>query len=180
MLMQQTLRWEPIEWFGLEHVTVREDEDGLRIRSVMIGAREGLEYGLTYDLELQPDWTFRSIFIERTDGATLDLAVEGGEWLIDGGPARQLAGCIDIDISGSPLTNTLPIRRHRLEPGVPQQFRMAWIPLDTLEPFVDAQVYTRLDETHVRYASGDGSFTAVLEVDAQGFVLDYPTLFRRL
>ena len=57
---------------------------------------------------------------------------------------------------------------------------MAWVPLDTLEPFVDEQVYTRLGPTSFRYQSGDGSFERVIETDAEGFVTRYPGLFERV
>lgn len=180
MALERDLRWQPVDEIGLEHCNVRESGDRIRVRSALIGEREGVRFGLSYDIELSPDWTFRSLFIERTDGPTLDLAIENGIWMIDGEPADQLAGCVDIDISGTPFTNTLPIRRAGLATGVPQRFKMAWVPLDTLEPFADAQIYTRLDDTRFRYQSGDGSFEQVLTVDADGFVLDYPTLFRRV
>ena len=181
MALELDLRWRPVDGVGLEHCHVRETDYGIRIRSTLIGEREGLELGLTYDLELAPDWTFRALFIDRTDGPTLDLAIENGVWLIDGEPADELAGCVDIDISGTPLTNTLPIRRVAPETGVPTRFLMAWIPLDTLEPFAHAQIYTKLDDTHYRYQSADGSgFEQVLTVDGNGFVVDYPTLFQRL
>ena len=57
---------------------------------------------------------------------------------------------------------------------------MAWIALDTLEPFRDSQIYTQLDATHFRYEGADGTFTQVLTVDEHRFVVDYPTLFRRV
>ena len=179
MALELDLRWRPVDGVGLEHCHVRETADGIRIRSALIGEREGLEFGLSYDIELAPDWTFRSVFIDRADGPTLDLAIENGVWLIDGERADELAGCVDIDISGTPLTNTLPIRRVPLAVGQPQRFTMAWIPLDTLEPFANDQIYTRLDETRFRYQSADGSFEQVLTVDKHGFVVDYPTLFAR-
>ena len=63
---------------------------------------------------------------------------------------------------------------------MPQRFDMAWVPLDSLEPFVDGQIYTKLDDTHFRYEAADGSFAQVLTIDERGFVVDYPTLYRRL
>ena len=93
--------------------------------------------------------------------------------------APALEGCVDIDISGTPLTNSLPIRRVPFVTGAAQRFDMAFVPLDTLEPFRGAQIYTRLEATRFRYAAADGSFEQVLTVDDAGFVVDYPTLFAR-
>jgi len=58
---------------------------------------------------------------------------------------------------------------------------MVYIPFDTLEPFVDGQLYTCLvPASHYLYEAEDGAFSAELPVDEDGLVTDYPTLFKRL
>ena len=181
MPLELDLRWQPVGEVGLEHCRIWENSDGINARSVLIGEFDGFAYGAQYDIQLASDWTFRSLTLRLQDGRVLRLLSNGlGDWKINGRRAPELEGCVDIDISGSPFTNTLPIRRAHFTDGVPQQFAMAWVPLDSLEPFRDGQIYTRLDATHYRYQAADGSFEQVLEVDAEGFVLDYPTLFRRV
>ena len=175
------LRWQPLDGVGLEHCHVNETADGVTVRSSLIGERDGMAFGAFYEIELDPDWTFRSLVLRRHDGQVLRLVSNGeGDWKLDGRRAPALEGCVDIGISGTPLTNTLPMRRRRFEPGVPQRFDMALVPLDTLEPFRDGQTYTQLDDAHFRYEAADGSFTQVLTVDEHRFVIDYPTLFRRV
>lgn len=181
MALELDLRWQPVDEVGLEHCRVWENADGINVRSVLIGEFEGFEYGAQYDIQLAADWTFRSLTARLQDGRVLRLLSNGlGDWTVNGRRAPELEGCVDVDISGTPFTNTLPIRRSRFDDGVPQQFAMAWVPLDSLEPFRDGQIYTRLDATHYRYQAADGSFEQVLTVDADGFVVDYPTLFRRV
>ena len=181
MTVELDLRWQALSWTGLEHCHVNETADGVVVRSSLIGERDGFAFGAFYEIQLEPDWTFRSLTLRRHDGRVLRLLSNGaGDWKIDGQRAPQLEGCVDIDISGSPLTNSLPIRRAKFSANEPQQFDMAWIPLDSLEPFRDTQIYTRLDDTHFRYAAADRSFTQVLTVDEHGLVVDYPTLFRRV
>ena len=181
MPLELDLRWQPLEWFGLEHCHLSETADGISVRSSLIGEREGFAFGAFYEIQLTSDWTFRSLTLRRHDGRVLRVTSNGeGDWKIDGQRAPGLEDCVDIDISGSPLTNTLPIRRASFVTGEPQSFDMAWIPLDTLEPFRDGQIYTRLDDTRFRYQAADRSFTEVLTVDEYGLVVDYPTLFRRL
>jgi hypothetical protein len=151
------------------------------VRSTVIGAHAATEFGIFYEMSLDPSWTFRSVVIQRTDGATYSLLSDGkGNWRDSAGARPDLAGCIDVDISGTPFTNTLPIRRVAMQPGVPVRLRMAWIPLDSLGPFVDEQVYTRRDDNHYHYQAADGSFEAELRVDADGLVDHYPTLFTRV
>lgn len=181
MALELDLRWQPVGEVGLEHCRVRENADGINVRSVLIGEFEGFDYGAQYDIELAADWTFRSLTLRLQDGRVLRLLSNGlGDWKLNGQRAPQLEGCVDIDISGTPFTNTLPIRRTNPSQGMPQRYDMAWIPLDSLEPFRDGQIYTRLDATHYRYQAADGSFEQVLTVDEQGFVVDYPTLFSRI
>jgi uncharacterized protein len=177
---RRVLRWRPLDGTGLEHLELTEEADRVVARSVLIGEREGLAFGLRYEVELSPGWVVRSLTVERVDGAGLRLESDGrGRWRRDGEGAPELEGCIDIDLSGTPFTNSLPIRRCGLAPGEPRRFRMAWVPLETLRPFADGQVYTRLGERRVRYQSQDGAFERVIETDGEGFVTLYPGLFER-
>jgi len=178
--LELDLRWQALAWTGLEHCHVKETADGIFVRSSLIGERDGFRFGAFYDIQLDPNWTFRSLTLRRHDGRVLRLLSNGaGDWKIDGQRAPQLEGCVDIDISGSPFTNSLPIRRAQFNTDEPREFDMAWIPVDSLEPFRDKQIYTRLDDTHFRYAAADRSFIQVLTVDEHGLVVDYPTLFKR-
>ena len=169
MPLELDLRWKPVDEVGLEHCRIWETADGINVRSVLIGEFEGFAYGAQYDIQLAPDWTFRSLTLRLQDGRVLRLLSNGlGDWKVNGQRAPELEGCVDIDISGTPFTNTLPIRRATFADGVPKQFEMAWVPLDSLEPFRDGQIYTRLDPTHYRFDSLDSDFTRDLEVDAAG------------
>jgi hypothetical protein len=182
MSLPRTIRWEPLDEAGLEHLEVRQTSYGIVVQSTLIGTFDGTEFGCRYEVTLDPDWTFRHLVLEKTDGNVLILKHNGhGKWeRASGDDLPEFNGCVDIDIGATPFTNTLPIRRVRLEREKPQRFRMVWVPLDTLVPFVDEQVYTRIDDTRVHYQAADGSFEATITIDEDGFVLDYPGLFRRI
>jgi hypothetical protein len=90
-----------------------------------------------------------------------------------------LYGAFDVDLGGSPLTNTLPIRRLGLlkaDPGVSHRISAAWVLLPSLEVVQADQIYTPLGDNRIRYASE--TFSADLTVDDEGFVTDYPGLAR--
>jgi uncharacterized protein len=178
----RVLRWTALAWPGWEHLELVETATGVTARSVLIGEREGVAYGARYEVQLDAAWVFRTLDIMLTDDRTLHLASDGrGHWSGQAGMALpELEGCIDIDLSGSPFTNTLPLRRAKLEIGMPRHFRMAWIPLHSLEPVRDEQIYTRLGNGRVRYQSADLSFERELTVDTDDFVLAYPGLFERM
>lgn len=98
-------------------------------------------------------------------------------WSVNGRESPEVAGCVDIDLSFSPATNTIAIRRLSLNPGERAEVRSAWLrfPELTLEPLV--QSYARTGDSSYHYESSGGDFVTDLEVDASGFVLRYPPLW---
>jgi hypothetical protein len=115
--------------------------------------------------------------------AELDLHRGDGGWTVNGTGRPDLAEALDCDLAACPLTNTMPIRRHKLhqEPG-DHSFLMAFIEIPSLNVVASRQRYRHLRRTDsgavVKYSSG--SFESELVVDHDGFVIDYPKLGRRL
>ena len=180
----KTVRWRPLRGEGLEHLTVRAAGGGTRADSVVAGTFEGRHFGAAYRVECDAGWRVRTFAIDTTDGIRLSMRSDGnGAWTDGNGERlRQFDGCIDIDLSGSPFTNTLPIRRLEMTPADgPMTLRIVFVPFDSFEPFVDGQIYTCLEPaSRYRYQAEDGTFEAEIAVDRDGFVTDYPTLFERL
>jgi hypothetical protein len=126
----------------------------------------------------------RTVAIHVTGAApTVELASDGdGRWR-DGAGARlpELDGAVDIDISATPFTNTLPIRRLGLGRGAAREIAVAYVRLPALDLTIERQRYTCLDDgRRYRFESLDGSFASEIEVDADGLVTLYPGLFRRV
>jgi len=109
----------------------------------------------------------------RSDGA--------GQWTgADGTALPEFDGCIDIDISATPFTNTLPIRRLILQPWQVERIRVLYIHVPTLEIESWDQRYTGLAPDRVRYESIGSDFMRELVVDDDGLVVTYPGLFHRV
>jgi hypothetical protein len=87
-------------------------------------------------------------------------------------------GAVDIDLAFSPFTNTLPIRRLNLPVGSSAEIVTAYVEALSLRVTPDPQRYTRLATDEYLYESLDTDFSRRITVDADGFVLDYPGLFR--
>lgn len=93
----------------------------------------------------------------------------------------ELNGAIDIDISITPFTNTLPIRRLNLRSGESYEILVVYIRMPGLSITTDRQRYTCLEVgRRYRYESVDSDFAREIEVDAHGLVVTYPDLFRRM
>jgi hypothetical protein len=61
---------------------------------------------------------------------------------------------------------------------------MAWVSVPSLAITLDDQRYTLLGvddgDRCARFENGDGFFTAVIRCDADGIVVDYPGIARRV
>jgi hypothetical protein len=199
------LIWEALEEdVRIEAASVELADDGLTARGTQIGT-DPLPYRLDYRLdatgagfatralrvEAAGEGWGRRLRLERSDDREWTIEV-GGEGEVDlpapGGDEASLAGALDCDLGLSPLTNSMPIRRHRLDEGPGEaNFTMAWVSVPDLAVVPSGQRYTHLRRDDngavVRFADTDGrfdGFTAELELDPDGFVRFYPELARRV
>ena len=149
----KTLVWTGVDAPRMEISQVEVDGAAL--------SAEGTQIGLAYELRY------------RLENGVLDLHV------VAGASARVEPGEADfVDLGFSPLTNTLPILRDRLQRrGGPRDYVMALVAVPSLEVSRSEQRYEPIGPDAVRFGSGD--FEAVLELDADGFVRRYPGLAER-
>jgi hypothetical protein len=200
-----SLFWQRKDTTGTEHALV-DSRRGLYARGHQL-AVDPIAYSCRYELQTDPTWAtsrldvsaegagwVRGVRLELAAGRWRVTATEQGDLdaaLTTAGHARAglpgmedpdlLYGAFDVDLGGSPLTNTLPIRRldlARAETGVAHRLSVAWVLLPSLEVVQADQIYTALGDGKVRYASE--TFSADLSIDDDGFVLDYPGLAVRV
>ncbi len=168
---------------GLEHVLVTA---GTADSVLLAIDDDGTPFRLAYRLEWDVQRRLRRADLDARRGSqarVLSLRIDdAGHWTgADGARLAHLDGCLDIDIWPTPLTNSFPLWRSPLRIGERREFRMAWVCAPDLTVDVRRQAYTKLDERLYRFESLDGTgFEASLPVDEDGFVLDYPGLFRRV
>lgn len=177
--MERIYRFASADGSGLEHLSLQWREDVIVAESVVVGDRDG-HYGCSYRICCDKDWQVRSVEVVVAGGGSCVLTSDGqGEWR-DGDGVPLLAGCIDVDISATPFTNTVPIRRLGVRLSRRTPITVAYIKIPELGPRPMAQAYTRPPDGRYLYESVDSGFQAALTVDADGVALDYPGLFRRI
>jgi hypothetical protein len=177
------LRWASQEGDGIEHLTFAAREDGFAVESVVVGQRYGKAYGLHYTVRCDRQWRTRHAWLKIVGGGALELRSDGsGHWRDGHGLVLSaLEGCIDIDIAATPFTNTLPIRRLQLAKGERQPISVAYISTPDLQVTRVEQAYSCIElNREYRYEGIFRDFTANMQVDEDGLVIDYPTLFTRL
>lgn len=189
-MSNQRLVWVPEDEPGIEDVRVTRNAGDITFDSIVIRLLEGLPVRVTYQLVCDSAWRVRRLGMvadsEATSARMIQLEADGvGGWRDDKGNAlAELQGCIDVDIMLTPLTNTLPINRLSLAPGESREINVVYLsaPDFSVRPF--SQRYTRLDDAdgvrRYRYESLVSGFTADLPADADGFVIDYPGIWRRV
>ena len=183
--MERVVRWTPAEGVGTEHLSIRSTaENGVVAEGMMVGARHGTMYGLHYRVTCDALWRVREAMLSLAgEERRLHLIAdgEGNWWDGDEHQIEALRGCVDIDISATPFTNTLPIRRLALEQGEAREILVAYIAVPTLVPEPVRQRYTCIEHGRCyRYEGLFRGYVGDLPVDADGIVLDYPGTFRRV
>ncbi|WP_405102470.1 putative glycolipid-binding domain-containing protein [Micromonospora sp. NBC_01412] len=203
--MPKSLFWARTDTAGAEHALL-DDRDGLTARGVAV-AVDPIPCTCRYQLTTGPDWTVRRLEVE-TEGAgwqrSVRLEPAGDRWRVTtseqgnldaalraaGHPPAglpgtdepdRLADAVDVDLGGSPLFNTLPVRRLRLASAAADtthRITVAWVLVPSLAVVPAEQVYTALGAGRVRFTSG--TFTTDLDVDPDGWVLRYPGLAERV
>jgi hypothetical protein len=177
-----TVLWQGVETAALDHCRLEAGPDGLRLSGTVLTAEFGTPLDIRYLVQAGPDGLTRRVELALDGGAVrrVLLADRAGRWRWEGGSElAAVAGALDVDLTVTPATNTLPIRRLAgLAVGEAADLRMAWVQFPDLEVIPSEQRYERLAGERWRFSSGD--FSAELLVDPSGLVLDYGGLFRSL
>lgn len=182
------VRWQDWDGEGLEHCQCREDAQGLVLEGVVAGTRHGA-YGGHYCVRTDALFRTREVRVAYVGGPTLHVEADAeGNWqdMISGKTLPLLDGCFDVDIGITPATNALPIKRLKLAVQESREIAVAYVPLpDQIEadfvPQRAEQRYTCLmPDRRYRYDGLFRAFTAELEIDDAGLIIDYPDTFRRV
>jgi hypothetical protein len=173
---------------GFEVLFLRREADGYRFKGHSTAVEDGEAWSVRYDLTVDADWKTRSahvVGISAEGAKEVSLAGDGaGGWRIDGRPAPQLAGCLDVDLEASAFTNAFPVRRLGLDVGGRADAPAVYVRAHDLSVERLEQQYARLpdDGNHRRfdYESPASDYRNELVYDAFGLVLSYPGLAVRV
>lgn len=105
----------------------------------------------------------------------LRILREAGAWEVNGTAQEGLDGAADIDLSFTPATNLMPLRRLMASDGAVLEPRAAWLryPEAALAPLDQRYVATGLPDVF-SYSAAQTGFATELTVHSSGFVTLYP------
>jgi len=175
MSSRHDVLWVALEDRGFEHLLLSISST-IKADGIIIRDNGGTSYRAQYTIECDAAWRVRQVAI---NGTTLTSDGEG-HWLdASGHPLPALDGCFDVDILASPFTNTLAIRRLRLDIGASATIDIVFIDPRNGQFHRSTQRYTRLSDANYHYASLESGFESDLPVDDDGLLIEYPGYFRR-
>jgi hypothetical protein len=192
----RSVAWAKEDPFGVEFAEVKLSADSMSAVGVCVGT-DPVAFRLDYTFETGPRFvTSRLVVGSRGEGwhRTLELRrSEEGAWTASvqaegdlAMPANSidpeaLVDALDCDLGLSPLTNTMPVLREGLlDRDGSAELLTAWVSVPDLSVHVSPQRYTSLGSHVMRYESLDSDFAADIAFDADGLVVDYPGIGRRL
>jgi uncharacterized protein len=161
---------------------------GHRVWGCTAAVEAGATWVVEYKISVDDRWgTRRAEVMGRSAEGTRSTVLEGdgsGGWRVDGVLAPDLAGCLDVDLESSAVTNMLPVHRLNLSLGRSRSAPAAYVRAADLRVERLDQTYRRApdlgDRQQYEYAAPAFGFTACLSYDETGLVLDYPGIAHRV
>jgi uncharacterized protein len=180
----RSLLWHRNDISSLEYCTLVERSAEFVLAGTVVTDLDGQPSRCSYEVVCSSAWLTRRVRVEVQQGTTssaLELVADGaGNWWRGAERLVDMRGLLDVDISVSPSTNTLPIRRFGLGNGQSAEVTAVWVRVPQLSVEPLPQQYTRTGEQGYRYASRGGAFTADLTVDELGLVVRYDRYWERV
>ena len=176
--------WRWLQVTGLERFDLVRAAEGWIFRGTILTLADDTAAEARYEIFCDHSFRTRSANISLVDSngeRNLKIETQNGRWFENGRENKTVGGALDIDLGWSPSTNTLPIRRLKLEIGESSgEFVAAWVrfPELSLQPL--PQEYLRLANRQYRYSSREGAFVASLTVDDDGLIMDYEGFWLRV
>jgi uncharacterized protein len=175
--------WQWVQSPGLERFEFSRAGDEWIFRGTILTLAHDAPAEARYEIVCDRSFKTRHANISLLDSSgerALKIDARDGRWFENGRENQAVKGAVDIDLGWSPSTNTLPIKRLKLEIGQSTgEFVAAWVrfPELTLQPL--PQEYLRLAERQYRYSSRGGAFVAKIIVDNEDLVMDYEGFWLR-
>ncbi|MBA2457473.1 MAG: putative glycolipid-binding domain-containing protein [Gemmatimonadales bacterium] len=184
MSADTSILWRRLDVPGHDAATLLDRPNGLELRGMAVFQEEAVATALDYRVRCDSQWRTTEGTVDGWQGTrSVELRLRrdsSGGWTLNGVRCPEVQGCVDLDLSFTPATNLLPLRRLDLSVGQRAEVRSAWLqwPAGILTPLV--QRYARRSVAEYEYEAdlpGTTRFAGVLRVEPRGWVLDYASLW---
>jgi uncharacterized protein len=178
--VERLVVWRGLDEWRAEAAWVRVEDDRLSATGTQLGA---LPYRLDYRLVTGAGFEAERLELSVLHEGRLRRLVVArnpkGGWTADDRPLPELEGALDFDLHNSPVFNSTPYLRHRMEAGgEARDLAMAFVTVPELSVTRSEQRYTPLGDGRVNYASGN--YSADIQFDDDGLVRLYEDYLERV
>jgi uncharacterized protein len=177
---EEPIIWRRLDSPGHDWARLSGPKSAPVLRGTSVFLEDGIPGRLDYRIRCDAGWETRGADVLGWVGdrkVTLSIGRSAaGSWTLNGRPVPEVEGCTDLDLSFTPATNLLAIRRLALGIGEEGEARAAWLVFPGLDLRPLAQRFRRSGGNSYSYRSDNG-FATELKVDGRGFVVDYPPLW---
>jgi hypothetical protein len=176
-----SILWRRLDTPGHDACRLEGSDAGWELDGTAIFRHAGAPARLTYHVACDLAWRTQQGQVHGWLGMqSVEFTImrtAGGVWTLNGQVVPGLESCIDLDLSFTPATNLLQIRRLALAEGQAAHAPAAWldVPAGTLELL--PQRYERRAEVTYWYEAPSVNYAALLEVTPTGFIRRYPGLW---
>lgn len=180
------ITWKGIETNNqtIENLSLEKDSRNITVKSLVKGIKNNRPISFNYLLKVTNDWEVESVRIKSLLDNKPDINLKSnlnGKWFSENdNDLKHLQDCIDIDISVTPFTNSLPINRIKDKLRNRTELTVLYFDLINWEVKSVKQFYTKLKDQVYLYESASSNFKSEIFTDKEGIVLDYPNLFERI
>jgi hypothetical protein len=179
----QKIVWQALSWPSTV-VHTHMVNDGIHGHGLAVGKTDGdIPFAMEYYMAMMEEWNIKEVSIKSLlDGRAIRLVHKGNKW--HDSTCKHLPefdGVELVDISISPFTNTLPIKRLQFEDELPQKVDIIYFDENKFSLRRLQQIYSQLDERTYRYQDIVlPDFVSDIVVDDDGLVVDFQDMFRRV
>ncbi|MCC4771454.1 hypothetical protein FXV91_15180 [Methanosarcina sp. DH2] len=175
--------WQALSWPSTVVHTHTVDK-GINGYGLAVGKTDhNIPFAMEYDMELTIGWDIKEVSIKSLlDDRFIKLVRKSNQWYDSSGKhLTEFDGVELVDISISPFTNTLPIKRLKFDEEKTQKVDVIYFDENKFSLSRLQQIYSKVNEQTYRYEDIIlPDFVSDITVDDEGLVTDFPKMFKRI
>lgn len=172
------MRWERLDVPGTDEARIFQTDTGWRLEGHAEFLEAGQDHKIDYSVDCAVNWNTWRAEVKGT--ANHIIQRKSGEWFLDGVYQEVAHGITQVDFGFTPATNYLQLKQMNLAAGQGDDCVVAWFDLGEEELVYLHQIYKRTGEQTYDYDSPSYGYSETLTIAENGFVADYPGLWRAI
>lgn len=176
-----TAFWQRLDTAGHDACRLEQIRSGWRLTGIAVFRHPDGPASLSYRVDCDPTWRSEQGRVSGFIGhRSVDHAItrDAAGWALDGAVVAGLDHLVDLDLSFTPATNLLQLRRVAVPDEGPVPLPVAWFDLGSGTLSELPQTYARAGARAYRYSAPTAGYQDTLETGAEGFVTRYPGLWQ--